>query len=192
VSTILEALRERDQGELSVARVPRYGWQRWHWSMAALGLVAGAAGLGLLRMQRPAPEPRAAAHAARQSAPAGPVGQTARTESLAQMDTDAPPRARVGRWKPMEQLAPTGASEPRDAVPAAPPAATPGTSTVRVQSIGYSPAEGKRTVTLAVDGASAVTLHQGESAGGVEVQLIMPEAVYVRRGADVFALGVVR
>jgi len=193
VSTILEALRERDQGELSVAHVPRHGWQRWHWSMtAALCLVAVAAGLGLLRTRPRAPEPRSVTPATRQAAPAVPARQTASTELRAQMDTDAPPRARVGRWKPMEQPAPAVAAEPRDTVPAPPPAATPGTSTVRVQSIGYSQAEGKRTVTLAVDGGSAVTLHQGESAGGVEVQLILPEAVYVRRGADVFALGVVR
>jgi hypothetical protein len=194
VSTILEALRERDQGELSVAHVPRHGWQRWHWSMAAaLGLVAVAAGLGLVRKQRPAPEPQPAAHAARRSDPAVPVRQSAGIESPVRTnDVDAPPRARVGRWKPMERPAPAVAAEPRDTVPAPPPAQTPGTSTVRVRSIGYSAAEGKRTVTLAVDGGSAVTLHQGESAGGVEVQLILPEAVYVRRGADVFALGVVR
>jgi hypothetical protein len=194
VSTILEALRERDQGELSVAHVPRHGWPRWHWSVAAaLGLVLAAAGLGLVRTHRPTPEPQPAAHAARQSAPAVPLRQSAAIESpVRTKDMDAPPRARVGRWKPMEPPAPTVAGEPRDAVPAPAPAATPGTSTVRVQSIGYSPAEGKRTVTLAVDGGSAVTLHQGESAGGVDVQLILPEAVYVRRGADVFALGVVR
>ena len=35
-------------------------------------------------------------------------------------------------------------------------------------------------------------LRQGESASGIEVQLILPEAVYVRHGPDVFAVGVER
>jgi hypothetical protein len=69
---------------------------------------------------------------------------------------------------------------------------TPAESTLRVESIRYVEAPGERTVALAIDGAPSVSLRQGESAGGVEVQLILPGAVYVRRGPDVFALGTVR
>jgi hypothetical protein len=189
VSTILEALRERDQGAMPLARVPRHGWWRWQWYVAAALALAFVAGLALVHTQLRAREPRSAARTARPPAPTVLARQSAGTESRAPTkDVGAPPRARVGRWKPLEQPMPAVAGEPRDATPAPPPMS--GTSTVRVRSIGYSPAEGKRTVTLAVDGGNAVTLHQGESAGGVEVQLILPEAVYVRRGADVFALGV--
>jgi len=63
---------------------------------------------------------------------------------------------------------------------------------VHLESIRYGAGPGERTATLAIDGAPPVTLRQGESAGDVEVQLVMPQAVYVRRGADVFALGTVR
>jgi hypothetical protein len=63
---------------------------------------------------------------------------------------------------------------------------------VRLRSIGYVTAPEKRTATLTVDGAPAVTLRQGESAGGIEVQLILRESVYVRHGPDVFAVGVER
>ena len=45
---------------------------------------------------------------------------------------------------------------------------------------------------LAIDGAAPVRLRQGEAVGGIEVQLILPGAVYVRRGGDVFAVGDVR
>ena len=63
---------------------------------------------------------------------------------------------------------------------------------VRLSSIGYVTAPEKRTATLTIDGAPAVTLRQGESAGGIEVQLILHESVYVRHGPDVFAVGVER
>ena len=62
---------------------------------------------------------------------------------------------------------------------------------MRLRSIGYVTAPEKRTATLTIDGAP-VTLRQGESASGIEVQLILREAVYVRHGPDVFAVGVER
>jgi hypothetical protein len=59
----------------------------------------------------------------------------------------------------------------------------------RLESIQYATAPAKRSVSLRIDGAPPVTLRQGESAHGLEVQLILPEAVYVRLGGDVIALG---
>jgi len=60
-----------------------------------------------------------------------------------------------------------------------------------VRSIGYATAPERRTATLTIDGAP-VTLRQGESASGFEVQLILRESVYLRHGGDVFAVGVER
>jgi hypothetical protein len=63
---------------------------------------------------------------------------------------------------------------------------------VRVQGVAYTSAPERRTATLAIDGAPAVTLRQGESASGIEVQLILRDQVYLRYGADVFAAEVGR
>ena len=54
--------------------------------------------------------------------------------------------------------------------------------------MSFSSHVGQRTVTLLVNGTRA-TLHQGESLGGVEVQLIMADGAYLQRGADVFFIG---
>ena len=63
-----------------------------------------------------------------------------------------------------------------------------GGSTVRVMSIAYSPDMSLRAVTLRIGDARPVTLHEGESASGVEVQLILRDAVYIRQGGNVVAL----
>ena len=55
-----------------------------------------------------------------------------------------------------------------------------------MSGIRYSSSPTERAVTLEVDGGSPVTLHQGESAGELEVQLILPDGVYVRRGGHVW------
>jgi hypothetical protein len=67
----------------------------------------------------------------------------------------------------------------------------PAQPSLTLESIRYAEDPGKRSATLTIDGAP-VTLHQGGTAGGVEVQLILPAAVYIRRGGDVVALGDVR
>ncbi|HWP64943.1 MAG TPA: hypothetical protein VNO26_03400, partial [Candidatus Limnocylindria bacterium] len=68
------------------------------------------------------------------------------------------------------------------------PARAAGRGDVRLESLAFSSHVGQRTVTLLVDGRRA-TLHQGESLGGVEVQLIMADGAYLRRGGDVFFVG---
>jgi hypothetical protein len=67
-----------------------------------------------------------------------------------------------------------------------------GARAVRLESVQYGGSPGERTVTLAVDGGAPVSLRQGEAAGDVEVQLVLPGGAYVRRGGDVFVLGEVR
>ncbi|TMB53335.1 MAG: hypothetical protein E6J56_13610 [Deltaproteobacteria bacterium] len=77
-----------------------------------------------------------------------------------------------------------------------PPAATPRRTEpavragneprIQVGAIRYSQAPPERTVTLAIDGGTPLTLHQGESTGDLEVQLILPDGVYVRRGGHVW------
>jgi hypothetical protein len=56
---------------------------------------------------------------------------------------------------------------------------------VELEGIAYSANVDQRTATLRVNGRRA-TLRQRESLGGVEVQLIMADGVYLQRGADVF------
>ena len=80
--------------------------------------------------------------------------------------------------------------------PVPPPAATPRRTEpavragneprIQVGAIRYSQAPPERTVTLAIDGGTPLTLHQGESTGDLEVQLILPDGVYVRRGGHVW------
>ncbi len=67
--------------------------------------------------------------------------------------------------------------------------AVQGGARVQLRSIDYSQDIARRSVTLRIDGGSAVKLHEGESATGIEVQLILPRMVYLRQGASVFALG---
>jgi hypothetical protein len=64
----------------------------------------------------------------------------------------------------------------------------PGERPIQVRSIAYSRNSAARTVTLLFDEEHAVTLHEGESADGVEVQLILRDTVYLRQGSTVFAV----
>jgi hypothetical protein len=56
---------------------------------------------------------------------------------------------------------------------------------IDLESISYSPNVDRRSVTLRVNGQRG-TLRERESIGGVEVQLIMSDGVYLQRGSDVF------
>jgi len=58
-------------------------------------------------------------------------------------------------------------------------------------SIAYSLDVMHRAATLRIEGRP-VTLHQGESASGLEVQLILPDSVYLRSGGEIFAVDVGR
>jgi hypothetical protein len=186
-------------------RVGRDG-HAWRWAMVA-GFAAGLAGILLLRRAPEVPPPSAAPL----PAPAVPFKPVERPAPVAATrGIEEPPRARVERRAPL--VAP---SAPPEAVPGAssqgavqavapaPGAASsrvdPGSAAdselehvVRVQAVAYAPAPEKRSATLAIDGAPVVTLRQGESARGIEVQLILRDQVYLRYGGDVFAAGVER
>jgi len=64
---------------------------------------------------------------------------------------------------------------------------TPAGVRVEVTAIDYAENAGERTAALRI-GGRPVTLHQGESVSGLEVQLILPKAVYLRSGRDIFAV----
>ena len=195
MSTILEALRERDGGTPGAGEPTAWtydpAWMRWRWLAAALvGVVGIGAALHSVHWMPRTPPPDPVSRATVVQQPVRPVSPPAQ-------DLEEPPRARVERWKPTAAPPP---SVPADAANAAAETApvsagttdAPADSTLRLESIHYAEAPGERTVALAIDGAPSVSLRQGESVGGVEVQLILPAAVYVRRGPDVFALGTVR
>lgn len=59
-----------------------------------------------------------------------------------------------------------------------------------MQAVSYSAVGGQSTVTLQTGGARRVTLHEGESADGVEVQLIQPHTVYLRHEGNILAVSV--
>jgi hypothetical protein len=56
-----------------------------------------------------------------------------------------------------------------------------------VIAITYSPDASERTAALRVDGETR-RVRQGDSVRGVDVQLITPDSVYLRRGKEIFAV----
>lgn len=192
MSSILEALRELEgsrspvgQGTAAPAEAPgTLNRAAETFGIVAIGLVIGAVGfvllvwaVGLVR-----------ARAARDEAPsAGTPQASARAERLAWLERADPPRARV---EPEAAGAATrtaaSVSPPPPAREADAAAAPPGR--VEVTSIQYSQDPSRRSVALRLDGGGIVTLRERESVRGVEVQLIQPDSVYVRRGGDVIVL----
>jgi len=146
------------------------------------------------------PAPAAPARPAVGMDPASPTLQTPKPSSpQALKPADELPWARLEKKIPAAPPA-SAPAVPRAAPPskpqtevAAPPAAAsgpalvPGEPNVQLQSIAYSQNPGGRTVTLRIDGRPT-TLHEGESAGGIEVQLILRDAAYLRHGGSVFAV----
>jgi hypothetical protein len=143
-----------------------------------------------------------------QAAPQRPVAQVAPHQPLSippppSSARDDAPQGLVGERRPATaaRKAPLAPSMARGVPPPArqPQTAPPPQSAqeyapvqgLRVQSIAYSRGASS-SVTLQINDGSAVTLHEGESAGGVEVQLILPHAVYLRQGGNVFAVGTAR
>jgi hypothetical protein len=102
----------------------------------------------------------------------------------------APSESRVGAREAMPHreasLRPPGQESPAAPVDRG-PSRPSGDLRVQVTSIAYSPNVTERSATLRI-GGQVVRLHQGESASGLEVQLILPDSVYLRRGGDIFAV----
>jgi hypothetical protein len=68
------------------------------------------------------------------------------------------------------------------------PPRSPGEPYIRLASVDYSPMPGRRTASLMVNGGSPVVLHEGQSASDLQVTLILPDRVYLRRAGQVFAI----
>ena len=192
---------------------------RWWWFLAAVVLVlaGGTAGFVVFRLSRnpphtisgvppvPVARPRVehaqlapVASAPVASAPAAPAPAALPASS----SQEEPPRGRVDKGRILAAAAPplppahnraAQRAKPRPKAPPAEAAAAPvpiaGEPGVEVKSFAYSPDPAKRVVTLRLDGTRVVKLREGESAGGFEVQLIAPDAVYLRHGGSIFAVG---
>ena len=145
------------------------------------------------------------APAATPAAPA-PVAETAPAERPNWLDTADAPRAKVGRTAtaapapsapapapPAERTA--TAERPAEPPPARPAAAPRDDSDARpssggqvaVEKIDYSDNAAARVATIRFKGRR-VTLRQRESIDDIEVQLIMPNGVYVQRGSETYML----
>jgi len=207
VSSILQALRELEASKAPAA--PGAGtWteepSRSRSALETLGIVAGGLAVGaaafalIVWLAAAAPRgvsesPGAAAPASDAPQPAAPpppasepaVGSAAPPAWLGRAD---PPRARVAPEAAASERLPAGSRAPQaPAQPSRAASLTPDDSVIAVSSINYSPDVGRRSVTLRV-GGTPVTLREGQSTHGVDVQLILPGQVYVRRGAEITVL----
>src|SRR5205807_959226 len=207
VSSILEALRELEASKAPAA--PGTGaWteerSRSRSALETIGIVAGGLALGaaafalVIWLAGPTPKgvaesPGGAAPGSDAARPAAPPPQASEPAAgsaapPAWLGRAEPPRARVAPEASPSEGMPAASRAPQ--APAQPSgAASPAQddSVVAVSAISYSPDVGRRSVTLRV-GGTLVTLREGQSARGVEVQLILPGSVYVRRGAEITVL----
>lgn len=208
MSSILEALRELEgerppalRREIPSAEPPRTVRR----AAGAFIPVLGGLAVGVLAFVLYAIGPRLMAELPRDAAPTegtGTIaGDTKATEPPSWLGTAEPPRARVnpGTAPAPERpaVAPSRPTTPAPSVEAAAgdghdaPRATSGGGQVAVESIAYSANAAERVATLRIHGRR-VSLRQRESADGIEVQLILPNGVYVQRGGEVYLLPVSR
>jgi hypothetical protein len=208
MSSILEALKELEgdraratKRATSVADVPRAPER----SLGALipltgGLAIGVLAFGFYALRpaltgSPPAAPSAPPEIARDDPqpPRGPEwleraeAPRARVTPLPGAVTPSKPTAATPEPAPAaEAPAPDrAATKPAAAQPKAAAARGAGDRQVQLEVLGFSSHVHERTVTLLVNGRRA-TLHQGEALGGVEVQLIMADGVYLQRGSEVF------
>jgi hypothetical protein len=139
-----------------------------------------------------APEPPQAAEAAPAAVTNPPPAAPPRAAEQPWGEVVSPPAPRGFSANPAPAREPVARSAPpprerRDAteLAAAPPPAAPppvakrpdGAPEVQVSFLVYSSVPTRRTVALKVDGGGLVTLHEGESAGGLSVREILPDGV---------------
>jgi hypothetical protein len=134
------------------------------------------------------PEPRAVAPQTSSAKDDTPKGRAAKAQPA------PPPRARQPAT-PKENTA-TRQAKPPGKAPAPEPAAgnypmVPAQPRVQLKAIVYAENASDSTATLRINGERAVTLHEGDSIGGVEVQLILPDTVYLHYGGNVFTISLV-
>jgi hypothetical protein len=99
------------------------------------------------------------------------------TEEIAASGHDAPPRYED---PPSDASASAGVGRtiPRP----------PGEPLVRIKSLSYSPSPTRRVVSLSVNNSNPISLREGETIGGVEVTLIMPDGIYAKHAGNIFAV----
>ena len=206
MSSILEALRELEASKAPAAP----GTSPWteersrsRSALETLGIVAGGLAVGAAAFAlviwfagsafRDPAEPPSGAPPGISASPAAPSPQAAEPAAEpgappAWLGHAEPPRARVAPGASPSERMPSmsrAAQEPAPSPGAASPAQDD--SIVAVSSITYSPDSRRRSVTMRVGGTLA-TLREGQSMHGVEVQLILRDSVYVRRGGEVVVL----
>jgi hypothetical protein len=197
VSSILEALRELEGTKPSsqrnrVAWASGEGEERSAVRRAAelLGIVAFGLGLGgaafALFVWLGAPsEPEAPASASVTAPAPHSTPASAARQALAPA-APAPPApgwlARMGA--PRGHV--DGGDDVRGGTPADAPVA-PRAAGLRLVRIQHAESRSERSATLQIDG-DAVVLHEGDTAHGIELQLVTPTGAYVRRGGEVLML----
>ncbi len=127
---------------------------------------------------------------ARASKPRREVAQRPRRERRTAVEDDAlEPAPVLVAPAPAVDAAPARAESPpvREA-----PALSTGAARVEVISIVYSSDVAHRTATLRINGGRPVVMHEGQSADGVDVQLILERSVYISNGGNVAEIGVGR
>ena len=206
MSSILQALRELEASK-SPATPGTGDWTdegiRSRTSLETFGIIGAGLLLGAMAFllvvwlsapSVPAPVEPAAPPAPSAVPPPAAAEQQAEPATVpgappAWLERASPPRARVAPDASPAERTPVGSpAAPAAARPPAPAAgAASAGADVAVTSISYSADGRRRSVTMRVDGQLA-TLREGQSAHGVEVQLILPAEVYVRRGADIVVL----
>jgi hypothetical protein len=211
VSSILEALRELEgdrppavRRELPPPEAPRGVARRATGAVIPIlgGLAVGVVAFGIYAWGPRITTPPAVEPAAVAPAPETPAADAQPAERPNWLDTADAPRAKVGRTAtapptpavPSERSA--TAERPADPPPARPAAeeradsdsgSSSGGGQVAVEKISYSDDAAARVATMRFKGRR-VTLRQRESIDGIEVQLIMPNGVYVQRGSETYLL----
>jgi hypothetical protein len=198
VSSILEALKELE-GNKPSARRSRIAWatgaaeERTPLARAAevlgvvaFGLALGGAGFGLVLWLGASGEPT----------PATPPVPTAVARPTATPPSavppplaPAPPAPSAPAWLARMGTPRGQVADGDDARPAAraDDQVAPRAVGLRLVDVRYAESRADRSATLRIDG-SAVVLHEGDTAHGIELQLVTPTGAYVRRGNEVLML----
>jgi hypothetical protein len=213
VSSILEALREleseRPRGatrerHVTVADAPGEPPVPRMNALIPLagGLAVGIVAVGLYVWTAPGPhlaqpaDPPAAMQTAPAAAATAPPAAPASSVEPARpnwLDRAEAPRARVSTGAAAPDVRDTSTAKRAEAPAAEAPApaarsergARAAGGQVQVESIRWMGDADRSTVTLRLHGRR-VTLAQHEESAGVRVHLIMPDAVYLQRGGEVF------
>ena len=62
----------------------------------------------------------------------------------------------------------------------------PNAPRIQISFLVYTRVPERRAVWLSIDGGSLITLHEGETSGGIEVARILPDRVHLRHNGSLF------